>query len=419
MSNNSASQDIENNSAVDGSLVIPDASESIDCPLCERNQFSIVGSTGRFGMKIQNVCCDNCGCVYINPRPSAEAMAEYYAGTYRLHYREVGYLKDNGEMILPGSAEFEQCRIHSHESQAHNASIISPLPPGAKILEIGCRDGSTLAIQKKLCQIQTYGVEPGTKEAEQANNSGIDCFNGIFEDFDPGDMRFDQVQSFHVLEHLHQPLEALIRFREYLLPGGKLLIEVPNVYQPYGSLQLNFFQNVHLVNYSANTLAALIKRAGFKIDKIIDQGALLISATRIETTEKLPLDFNINLLDQPEELGPWVSERLDNYDQLEQMTAYLLQKDCCNELLAAFSSQVSKPAFSESLAQTTVLWVETLISRALYPHALFVLEAVIAGPHPAELKEILSSYAGQIRQHLGITDTDTSGEEALVDAKAS
>jgi SAM-dependent methyltransferase len=45
----------------------------------------------------------------------------------------------------------------------------------------------------------------------------------------------------HVLEHLHDPLGALVKIRDWLVPGGRLYIEVPNVYQPYGSLEGNFF----------------------------------------------------------------------------------------------------------------------------------------------------------------------------------
>ena len=118
--------------------------------------------------------------------------------------------------------------------------------------------------------VEVYGVEPGPEEAAEAQARGVNVFVGLLEELTlgPGGSAprfpeaFDQVQMFHVLEHLHEPLAALSHLGSWLRPGGRLILEVPNVTHPYGPLEANFFQNAHLTSFSANTLSAMVHRAG-------------------------------------------------------------------------------------------------------------------------------------------------------------
>ena len=63
----------------------------------------VVGERGRFGMAVRNVCCQTCSTVYVSPRPTAVAMAEYYRSAYRKHYGGVGYPDANGKGLTPGA----------------------------------------------------------------------------------------------------------------------------------------------------------------------------------------------------------------------------------------------------------------------------------------------------------------------------
>jgi SAM-dependent methyltransferase len=241
-------------------LEIPEATENVPCPLCGASTGVVVGEKGRFGMPVRNLCCETCATVYVSPRPSAAAMAEYYRSTYRKHYGGVSYPNAQGKGVAPGQPGFDEALLSWHQKQAGNALTLLPLREGATVLEVGCRHGKTLNLMQAQRPLRAFGIEPGEEEAEQARQAGIDCFTGALEDFAPGEQRFDHVQWFHVLEHVHDPLGALLKLRALLAPGGTLLVEVPNVYQPYGLLEENFFQNVHLVSYSPNTLPALRRR---------------------------------------------------------------------------------------------------------------------------------------------------------------
>ena len=230
--------------------MIPISDEVPDCPLCGASRDGIVvGSHGRFGMQVRNIACEVCGLVYVTPRPSHAAMMDYYRGTYREHYGEVRYPMPSGGSAGPGDPEYQAALDVWHENQAANALALSRPQPGARVLEIGCRHARTLQLMRERADIRPFGIEPGPAEAQAAEQAGVPCFQGTLEEY-PEAEPFDQIQLFHVLEHFHDPLSQLVRLRGLLAPEGKLLIEVPNVVQPYGLLEENFFQNVHQANVS-------------------------------------------------------------------------------------------------------------------------------------------------------------------------
>jgi SAM-dependent methyltransferase len=379
-------------------LEIPEATENVACPLCGGSAAIVVGEKGRFGMPVRNVCCETCACVYISPRPSAAAMGEYYRSTYRKHYGAVGYMSESGKPVSPGEPGYEAALEQWHQQQASNAVALTAPVRGARVLEIGCRHGKTLQLMRERAGIEAFGIEPGENEAEQARQAGIDCFTGALEAFEPGERRFDQVQWFHVLEHVHEPLEALIKLRSLLAPGGKLLIEVPNVYQPYGLLEENFFQNVHLVSYSPNTLPALVRRAGFDIARVVDAGSLFVVATPSVLAEDaaLPLPFTPQLLDAQHEDVAWVAVRLRSYANLEKLKLLLRHRGASAELTATLVRALAFPAFSGHLVDSCAFFVETLLGQGKLDDALLVTLAVAQGPHPPELRAEFRGFAERL-----------------------
>lgn len=379
-------------------LVIPEATEQVACPLCGAREGMVVGERGRFGMPVRNLCCATCATVYITPRPSAAAMAEYYRSTYREHYGEVGYVGSDGQRVTPGEPGYEAALLAWHENQANNALFLAAPKPGARVLEVGCRHGKTLSLMRQRGGIEPHGIEPGENEAAQAREAGVACFTGPLEAFDPGDQRFDHVQCFHVLEHLHEPLEALLRMRSWLAPDGTLLLEVPNVYRPYGLLEENFFQNVHLVSYSPNTLPALVRRAGFEVTRVVDAGSLFVvaRAAALPSDVALPLPFRPDLLGAPGQDVAWLASRLHNYANLEKLSALFKQQGPLPELTAPLVAALGFPAFVDHMIEICADFVEKLAARGRLEEALAITLAVARGPHPSELRQEFRSFAERL-----------------------
>jgi SAM-dependent methyltransferase len=108
------------------------------------------------------------------------------------------------------------------------------LPPNAgRVLELGCGTGATLAWLKSGGRAaQTVGIEIFPAAADEAR-AAVDRV--ICQDFEhaaaPADLgRFDLILCLDVLEHLVDPWKTLDRLvRDHLVPGGTVVLSVPNI----------------------------------------------------------------------------------------------------------------------------------------------------------------------------------------------
>lgn len=112
--------------------------------------------------------------------------------------------------------------------------------------------------------------------AETARERGLEVLTGDFCST-VATQRFDCVAMLDVLEHLADPLDALVHARQFLQPGGVLLLSLPNVghwsvvwdllegkfdYQPVGILC-----NTHLRFFTRHGLQTLLGEAGFRVER--------------------------------------------------------------------------------------------------------------------------------------------------------
>lgn len=183
-----------------------------------------------------------------------------------------------------------------------------------------------------------------------------------------------------------------------LKPGGKLLVEVPNVYQPYGLLEENFFQNVHLVSYSPNTLPALLRRAGFDITRVIDNGALFVLATprALEADAILPLPFTAALLSQAHEDAEWVAIRLRTYANLEKLLLLFKHRGPSPALTGSLVRALAFPAFTAHMVEACAFFIEQLIAVGKLDDAMLVTLAVAQGPHPLDVRQQFRIFAERL-----------------------
>lgn len=123
-------------------------------------------------------------------------------------------------------------------------------------------DGSTAVIQQ--FQYNTPGFQGEIVEA-------------YFEDYAPG-IAFDVIVMGFVLEHVDDPDFILERYRNFLKPGGKLYVTVPNAKSLNRrlGLELGLIDNIYSLNpndlslghqrqYCRDTLKQAVGRAGYRI----------------------------------------------------------------------------------------------------------------------------------------------------------
>ena len=100
------------------------------------------------------------------------------------------------------------------------------LAPGASVLEVGAGRGRFLVHLEKAGYV-ARGIEPAEARVTEARSAGASIEEASVETAKVPAESLDTVVAWHVLEHTHDPGDALARIGAWLKPGGALLIGVP------------------------------------------------------------------------------------------------------------------------------------------------------------------------------------------------
>jgi len=108
--------------------------------------------------------------------------------------------------------------------------ILERLLPGRSILELGIGHGITAQIFDEVASRHVL-IEGASVVIEQFRNEhpALDCeiHHCYFEEFETSE-RFDYIIMGFILEHVDDPCLVLKKFAQFLEPGGKIFIAVPN-----------------------------------------------------------------------------------------------------------------------------------------------------------------------------------------------
>lgn len=238
--------------------------ENILCVLCGRDNTKVLFRQGIFQkggpvIKFNNVICKNCGLVYRSPRPNSSELNEIYKKIY-LEERET--LSDEAAAL-----EFVS-RVDQKNKGEQIANFLSNIiKPKSKILDVGSGLGLVGGFLRQNIGVEVIGIEPSELSAKVANKIyGMEVFRGTFDDYlkEKNNEKFDCIILHHVFEHFGDPLGKLEQLKNLLAPQGVLYIEVPNV-TDFKKPISQFFDALHLYNYSPETLEAMLKKGGYKI----------------------------------------------------------------------------------------------------------------------------------------------------------
>jgi len=153
-------------------------------------------------------------------------------------------------------------------------SIVKTHSKGDRLLDIGCGTGEFLSF----CSQKGYkveGVEPGAKARDFAKQQNK---LEIHEDLDSilnRGLTFDCITMWHVLEHIPNLSESIVKIKRLLSQTGVLLIAVPNC----KSWDAMFYKDYwaaydlprHLYHFDKKTLSLLMGKHKLHIQKIIPQ----------------------------------------------------------------------------------------------------------------------------------------------------
>lgn len=244
--------------------------QDVGCPLgCARDDDRVLtardllnGLLGEFSV----MRCKSCGLMRTNPRPTVNSIYHYYPdsyGPYKVTVQETA-TQSKSKQRLKDVLKLNHVRLPSQ------------LRPG-RMLEIGCATGNYLQRMARMGW-EVQGIEFSPSAAKVARSAGYSVYSGPLETAPAPEKTFDLVVAWMVLEHLHDPVWALHRLRQWTRRGGWLVVSVPNA----GSWEFSVFGNkwyalqvpTHLSHFTPSTVRLVLQRTGWDVKRLLHHQSL-------------------------------------------------------------------------------------------------------------------------------------------------
>jgi SAM-dependent methyltransferase len=223
--------------------------EEISCPLCEASKGTPIHRESSFQM----VRCPSCQFIYLNPRPTNEALFHFYQD----------YLPEEASSI----ESWQKMMQPVFKRAVH---LLQKYKGKGRLLDVGAGFGFFLS-EMKSRGWEVVGVEISQKAIEYAR----DVLEVIIQRGPLGTIgfpgnHFDVVTAFYVIEHLPDPMAFLEECHRVLKPGGLLMLRYPHTTPIKSLLRLLGIENrfydlpAHLSDFSPEMIQRCLEKVGFE-----------------------------------------------------------------------------------------------------------------------------------------------------------
>lgn len=241
--------------------------ENVACPLCGADEASLYRRTRdhlfRQPGEFTFVRCSRCGLVYLNPRPTLDALTQYYPENY-FCYRPAIQGTEPKHAMGGLVASLALSRIRQLEK--YTGRVLS----SAHILDVGCGGNSFLYHLNRLRGCETLGVDFNAKVVNAIQQHyGMKAMCGYLPECRLPTATFDGVGMYEYLEHEGRPRDILAEARRITKPGGWLALEIPNIgsglARLFGRKWCQLDAPRHLVLYDPVTIRRMLEQSGYEI----------------------------------------------------------------------------------------------------------------------------------------------------------
>ncbi len=232
------------------------------CPVCGENNFSpfltctdFFVSGEKFGIK----ACDSCGFKITENIEDEDNIGKYYESE--------NYISHSNTTKGLVNSVYHSVRKYMLRRKRKLVEKSTKLKTG-KILDVGTGTGFFLN-EMKLKGWQVTGTEKSQDAREFSKKEfGLDTLE-TEELFKLKNESFDVITLWHVLEHIHRINENMQKFKELLMPSGKLIIAVPN-HTSYDARHYKEFWAAwdvprHIWHFSPEQMKQLGEKHGLKL----------------------------------------------------------------------------------------------------------------------------------------------------------
>ena len=237
------------------------------CPLCSSDKISFFIRCKDHLLSKEDYDlfkCSACNFVFTQDHPGEQDIGKYYeSDDYISHDDEAkGFL--NRIYLLARDIMLNKKRKVVETATAINSG---------NLLDIGSGTGYFGGTMKKAGWMVT-GIEPNNK----ASDYGVARFglNMVKQELisELPASSFDCITLWHVLEHFHEPFKNASEIKRLLKPDGLCIVALPNI----DSFDSKYYESIwaaydvprHLWHFSPSTFELFSKRAGFRIEGILN-----------------------------------------------------------------------------------------------------------------------------------------------------
>jgi len=227
--------------------------DTFNCMLCGSISFERKGKirTNRQIIANKVLECSNCSLVYLNDDTH---ISEY-------HYEQ--------SLMHDTLLDLAESRIETKVDDLRRLVILESEIKDKNLVEIGCGNGGFLTLAKHLVKSAT-GIEPEKKHHNSFKLEDLRIYSSM-NDYandvsNSNEHKADVVASFHVIEHVKNPLEFLLQMLTLLKTNGKAYVETPNsndalikLYDSSAFQDFTYWDN-HLVLFSKESFEYMVKK---------------------------------------------------------------------------------------------------------------------------------------------------------------
>ncbi|MGP1383593.1 MAG: methyltransferase domain-containing protein [Thainema sp.] len=255
---------------------IPENMNISNCPLCDISNCRHLYDVNKGKLLL----CSECNVVFYAPRPTLQELEDYYNSPQ--------YRKDYQTSCMTGP-EFAETRYKQFVFFLNKyGSSLSSKKTQLRLLDVGCGTGDFLHFSAQHGW-QVEGVEISDMAACQASKLlGKDCIHvGTINTAALPANTYDVVTSYHVIEHLLDPISMLQHIYEVLRPGGVIFLETPNINSLGAKIRREKWSQIippeHINYFNPSSVRYALERVGFS-----GIHAYTIRPQKIEILQKFP-----------------------------------------------------------------------------------------------------------------------------------
>jgi len=251
----------------------------VPCPACGATQSSF--QFRKLGFDYEE--CNQCGSLFVNPRPPLDAFQRYYRDSPSVNFWATHFYRETEEArrikLVRPKAELVVLKIEQYSGKPRTGSIILDIGSGYGVL---CEE--LTRILPPGCIVA--GIEPSQSLGKVCREKGIPLIPKQMEEVFSTDLPQGTIVaaiSFELLEHLHDP-STFLNACHRVLPSGALLILTTLSWAGFDLQVLRersrSIHPPHHINFlTPESIKVLLNRHGFHCCEVTTPGKLDIDIT--------------------------------------------------------------------------------------------------------------------------------------------